>query len=89
VTAGTPPGSDAFDEASAHSETNASLVTTLASRPLGRQCEFLRLCSSLQARLNHFTESPEGCGSPPKSPPRNVRCFLQPLPWWSTLLPLP
>jgi hypothetical protein len=57
VAAGTPLGSDAFVETDARSraETVASLVTAIASLPLGKQDKFLLLRSSLQARLTHLT----------------------------------
>jgi hypothetical protein len=57
VAAGKPLGSDAFVETDACSraETVASLVTALASLPLGKQDKFLLLRSSLQARLTHLT----------------------------------
>jgi hypothetical protein len=56
VAAGRPLGLDAFVETDARSraETVASLVTALASLPLGKQDKFL-LRSSLQARLTHLT----------------------------------
>jgi hypothetical protein len=57
VAAGTPLGSDVLVETDARSraETVASLVTALASLPLGKQDKFLLLRSSLQARLTHLT----------------------------------
>jgi hypothetical protein len=57
VAAGTPLVSDAIveDDARSRAETVASLVTALASLPLGRQDKFLMLRSSLQARLTHLT----------------------------------
>jgi hypothetical protein len=57
VAASTPLSSDAFVETDARSraETNASLVTALASLPLGKQGKFLPLRSSLQVCLTHLT----------------------------------
>jgi hypothetical protein len=57
VAAGMPLGSNAFAEADARSraETVASLVTALASLPLGKQDKFLLLRSFLQVRLTHLT----------------------------------
>jgi hypothetical protein len=82
VAAGTPLGSDAFVETDARSraETVASLVTALASLPLGKQDKFLLLRSSLQARLTHLTRIIPWSQLSPTSLPPNGRCFLPPRP---------